>query len=103
MVIHNVYFWLKSETSEEEKKGFEQGIKDFLSAVEEVVKYEIGIPAGTPKRDVVDHSFGYSIFVWFNTVEDHNTYQTHPAHEVFIRDFNQLWAKVQVKDSSVDL
>jgi len=101
MVLHNVYFWLKEEVTESQKTGFEKGIKDFLEAVDEIQRYEIGVPATTPDRDVVDHSFGVSIFVWFNNVEDHNTYQTHEAHDVFIKSFNDLWAKVQVLDSSV--
>ena len=101
MVIHNVYFWLKDDVSASEKNGFEKGIKDFVSSVDEIQKVEIGIPADTPDRDVVDHSFVYSMFVWFNSVEDHNTYQTHPAHDVFVSNFKDLWARVQVLDSTL--
>ena len=101
MVKHNVYFWLKEEVTESEKKGFEKGLNKFLSSIGEIDKAEIGIPAGTPDREVVDKSFGYSIFVSFKNVEDHNIYQGHPAHEVFINDFSSLWAKVQVFDSEV--
>jgi len=38
------------------------------------------------------------MFVWFNTVGDHNAYQKHEAHDVFINSFKALWAKVQVLD-----
>ena len=100
-MVHNVYFWLKSETTENEKKAFEKGMRNFLGAVNEVQKYEIGMPAKTPERDVVDHSFDYSMFVWFDNVEDHNIYQTHPAHDVFVESFKGLWAKVQVIDSAL--
>ncbi len=101
MILHNVYFWLKEEVTDSEKKDFEEGIVAFLSNVEQVQKYKIGIPAGTPQRDVVDHSFAYSIFVWFENVEDHNVYQTHPVHDVFVEKFNGLWSKVQVLDSEL--
>ena len=101
MILHNVYFWLKEEVTESEKKDFVQGIVDFLSNVEQVQKYEIGKPAATPERDVVDHSFNYTMFVWFNTVEDHDVYQTHPAHDIFVNSFSKLWAKVQVIDSEL--
>jgi hypothetical protein len=99
MLQHNVYFWLKDGVSESEKKAFEKGIKDFVGAIKEVNKAEIGIPADTPARDVVDHSFGYSLFTWFTSMENHNIYQEHPAHKKFIEDFSTLWAKVQVYDS----
>lgn len=99
MLIHNVYFWLQPDTPESERKAFEKGMKTFLDAVDEVQKYHIGVPAATPKRDVVEHSFGYSMFVWFNSVEEHNTYQSHPGHDVFIETYKHLWAKVQVLDS----
>ena len=101
MIQHNVYFWLKDEVSESERKGFSKGIKDFVSAVKEVHKAEIGVPAKTESRDVVDHSFGYSLFTWFKTIEDHNIYQEHAAHKKFIDDFSSLWAKVQVYDSEL--
>ncbi|MDA0195769.1 MAG: Dabb family protein [Bacteroidetes bacterium] len=101
MLIHNVYFWLKDEVTPSQKTDFEKGIKDFLDSVDEVQKYQIGIPASTPDRDVVDHSFGVSMFVWFNNVEDHNIYQVHPAHDKFVKRFKDLWAKVQVLDSEM--
>jgi hypothetical protein len=101
MLQHNVYFWLKDGVSEDEKKVFGQGIKDFVGSVKEVAKAEIGVPASTPSRDVVDHSFGYSLFTWFKTMEHHNIYQEHPAHKKFIEDFSHLWSRVQVYDSEI--
>lgn len=101
MLLHNVYFYLNEGVTDSEKKGFEKGTKKFLSAVPEIQKFDIGIPAGTPARDVVDHSFGYSIFVWFKNIDDHNAYQVHPAHEEFINNFSGLWKKVQVIDSEL--
>lgn len=99
MLQHNVYFWLNSGVSESDKKAFEKGIKDFVGAVKEIEHAEVGIPAGTEERDVVDHSFGYSLHVSFNNLENHNIYQVHPAHKKFIDSFSALWAKVQVYDS----
>ncbi|MCG8311298.1 MAG: Dabb family protein [Cytophagales bacterium] len=101
MLQHNVYFWFKEGVSEKDKKGFENGLKKFLGAVKEVQEYEIGIPAGTPDREVVDKSFGYSIFVRFKNVDDHNVYQKHTAHDEFINNFSGLWARVLVMDSEI--
>ena len=101
MLIHNVYFWLKPNTSEADRKGFEQGMKTFLDAVPQIKQYQIGAPAATPKRDVVDQSFDYSMFVYLETLEDQDIYQAHPAHDVFIANFKDLWDKVQVRDSEL--
>lgn len=101
MLQHNVYFWVKEGVSNAGKKKFEQGIRDFISTVKEVKKAEIGIPAPTEERDVVDHSFSYSLFVWFKSIEDHNVYQKHPAHEKFISEYSNLWEKVKVYDSEL--
>ena len=101
MLIHNVYFWLKDDVSEAQALEFYQGITDLISAVDEIERGEIGRPAKTPSREVVDHSFYYSMFVWFNTIEDHNVYQDHPAHHEFIDKFKHLWEKVHVRDSEI--
>ncbi len=101
MLQHNVYFWIKEGVSETEKKKFEQGIQDFVSAIKEIHKVEIGVPAPTDEREVVDHSFAYSMFVWFKSIEHHNVYQEHAAHKKFIADFSSIWEKVNVYDSEL--
>ena len=98
MLQHNVFFYLNEGASESEKEGFEKGMKDFVSAVKEIQKAEFGISAATEDRDVVDHSFGYALFVWFKSMDDHNIYQKHPAHEIFINSFSNLWKEVKVYD-----
>lgn len=101
MFIHNVYFWLKSGTTDVEKADFKQGIYDLLSHVPEVAKFEVGEAAATPSREVVDNSFAYSIFVWFDNLADHDVYQEHPVHHVFVQKYKDLWSKVEVKDSTL--
>lgn len=101
MILHTVHFWLNKEVSEDQKREFIEGIRTFALAVDEIKSFEIGVPAGTPEREVVDNSFQVSLFVHFGNVEDHNIYQSHPAHDVFVNRFNDLWAKVVVRDSSL--
>jgi len=101
MLQHTVYFWVKTGLTKNEKKTFEKGLKELVSNIKEVKKAEIGIPAQTPVRDVVDKSFGYSIFVWFKSLEDHNIYQEHPVHAKFIKECSGFWTKVQVYDSEI--
>ncbi len=97
---HNVYFWLKNTVSDKERKAFEKGMKKFVKSVKEIQKAEIGKPANTARRDVVDHSFDYSLYIRFKSLEDHNVYQEHEAHKQFITDFQSLWAKVLVYDTN---
>lgn len=99
MLQHTVYFWLKSNAGDQDRKDFEQGLKTLVGDVKEVHKSEIGKPAPTPSRDVVDNSFDYSIFTWFKQIVDHDTYQEHPVHKKFIEKYAHLWEKVQVHDS----
>lgn len=100
-MVHNVYFWLRSGTPDEEIRRFEKGLEDFLSAVDEIAEYQIGKPAATPEREVTNHDFVFSIFVHFKSVSDHDKYQEHPAHQVFIDSFSMLWSKVSVLDSEL--
>ena len=99
MLIHNVYFWLKADVSENDLKDFEKGLETLVNAVPQIVKGEYGKAAVTEDREVVDNTFGYSLFLWFENLEDHNTYQVHEAHDKFISDHSSLWSKVRVRDS----
>lgn len=98
---HNVYFWMKDGSTDADKKKLQKGLQDLVNGVKEVKKAEIGIPAGTPAREVVDQSFGFSLFTWFESIEDHDVYQEHPLHTKFIEDCASLWNKVVVYDSQV--
>lgn len=100
LLQHNVYFYFTDDISPEEISGFEAGLKKLLS-IDEVYKYEIGIPGPTENREVTDHSFGFSFFSWFQTMEDYEVYAVHPVHLDFIEEFNHLWADVKVYDSKI--
>ncbi|MDR9364545.1 MAG: Dabb family protein [Balneolaceae bacterium] len=100
MLQHTVYFYLNEDVTEEERQQFEEGLEALLS-IEEIYRSEIGIPAGTPDREVTDHSFGYSIFTWFETMDDYEVYAEHPDHMEFIDQYESLWADVKVYDTQV--
>lgn len=100
MLQHTVYFYLNEDVTEEQKEDFEEGLQELLS-IEEVFKFEIGVPGSTPERDVTDHSFGYSIFTWFETMENYEVYAEHPVHMDFIDEYSHLWADVKVYDSEI--
>jgi hypothetical protein len=100
LLQHNVYFYLNEDVTEQEAAEFEKGLEKLMS-IDEVYKYQLGTPGPTPDRDVTDHSFGYSIFSWFKTMEDYEVYAQHPTHLEFIDEYSGLWADVKVYDSKV--
>jgi hypothetical protein len=96
MHIHNVYFWL-NDCSDERKTAFEEGMTDLLK-IDLIEKAYWGQPAGVD-REVVDSSYDYSLTVIFKNRENHDAYQTHPDHDVFIENHKDLWKTVKVLDT----
>ncbi|MGB0991994.1 MAG: Dabb family protein [Akkermansiaceae bacterium] len=95
---HHVYFWLK-----EEKKNtadcevFEKGLAALFD-IEHVAGGVFGKSSDTPARPVTDKSFDYALSMKFDSLENHNTYQDHPEHDVFVDQFKDWWDKVLVMD-----
>ena len=100
LLQHNVYFYLNEDITEDEKAEFEEGLNKLMS-IEEIHSYQLGVPGSTPEREVTDHSFGYSIFSWFKTMDDYQVYAEHPVHLEFIDEYSHLWADVKVYDSVI--
>ncbi len=97
-VIHQVYFWLKRPGSAEDRGQLIEGLRA-LAGIEVVRSLDIGIPASTEERAVVDSSFDVSELMIFDTVEDQKIYQDHPLHQDFVARCGHLWDKVVVYDS----
>ncbi len=95
---HHVFFWLKNPASKEDLSKLIQGLNS-LRKIETIRSLQIGIPASTEKRDVVDNSFSVSELMFFDDVEDQKIYQDHPLHKKFIEDCSPLWEKVIVYDA----
>lgn len=100
MLQHTVFFYMNDDVTEEEREQFEEGLIKLLE-IPEVYRSETGIPAGTEERDVTDHSYAYSIYTWFETMEDYNVYAEHPDHLEFIDTYNHLWSDVKVYDADI--
>lgn len=96
-IVHHVFFWLKNPGSVTDRDKLVEGVKT-LSKIEAIKELHVGIVAGTEKRDVVDASWGVSELMFFNTLEDQATYQDHPVHLEFIKNYSALWSKVVVYD-----
>src|SRR6056297_3319024 len=100
MLQHTVLFYLNDDVTEQQRNEFVEGLKELLE-IESIYKSELGVPGDTESRDVTDHSFGYSIYTWFETMEDYKIYDEHPDHMQFIDTYNSLWADVKVYDSEL--
>lgn len=94
--VHSVYFWLKEDVNDTQRKSFQQGLED-LGNCPTVLDAFIGPPADTP-REVVDNSYDFALLVFFRNKADHDAYQEDEGHHRFIRDFKDLWARVQIYD-----
>ena len=97
-LIHHVFFWLKEPANPQVRKQFEAALKKLLR-VKTIRISHVGVPASTESRDVVDHSYSYSLMVVFDSKEDQDSYQVDPIHQAFVAENSHLWNKVVVYDS----
>ena len=95
---HHVFFWLKNPDSKEDLAKLIAGVRT-LAAIETVRAIQVGVPASTEKRAVVESSYSVSELLMFDDVEGQNAYQVHPIHQKFVADCSHLWSKVVVFDS----
>jgi hypothetical protein len=97
MLAHHVLFWLKPETTDQQKTDFKKGLES-LKGVETIVSIHIGIPA-LIERAVVDTSYTFSLVIMFNDLEGHNVYQVHPLHKAFLENCRQYFDRVVIYDA----
>lgn len=97
-LVHHVFFWLKNPSSTADRDKLVEGVKT-LAKIETVKELHVGILASTEKRDVVDTSWAVSELMFFNDVQAQSTYQQHPVHLEFIKNYGHLWEKVIVYDA----
>jgi hypothetical protein len=97
-LVHHVFFWLKNAGSAEDRAKLMEGLET-LKGIQEIGQLLIGTPAGTEKRDVVDHSYDVSELMFFNNQAEQDAYQVHPIHKAFVEKYSHLWEKVVVYDT----
>ena len=98
-LAHHVFFWLKNPDSIADRDALIEGVRA-LAAIPTIRAMHVGVPADVEPRPVVDGSYSVSELLFFDTLEDQNTYQVHPLHQAFIARFSPLWARVVVYDIS---
>jgi hypothetical protein len=98
MLVHTVYFWLKTNLSPEDGQKFRDGV-DALATIESTEQVIIGTPAGTTQRPVIDDSYDCGLTVILKDLPAHDSYQDDPIHHKFIADCKDLWERVQIYDA----
>lgn len=96
-ILHQVFFWLKRAGSAEDRDQLVTGLRS-LAKIDVIRSLQVGVPASTEKREVVDSSFDVSELMVFNNVADQKIYQDHPLHQEFVAKHSHLWSKVIVYD-----
>jgi len=99
MIIHHVFFWLKNPA---DAPGLLEGLKT-LRAIPQVGQLLIGLPASTEKREVVDNSYHVSELMYFESLASQKEYQDHPIHQKFVANYSNLWEKVVVYDTKMEM
>jgi hypothetical protein len=97
MLTHHVLFWLKPETTEEQKKAFRKGLES-LQKIQTIKSFYIGVPAPI-SRPVVDTSYTFSLLLVFGDLAAHDSYQVDPIHKTFLDEFRVMFEKVVIYDS----
>jgi hypothetical protein len=75
-----------------------EGLKT-LKKIETVLELHVGVLASTEKRDVVDTSWQVSELMFFKDLAGQATYQAHPVHVAFVKNYSHLWDRVVVYDA----
>lgn len=97
MIAHHVLFWLKADTTAEQKAAFLKGLQT-LEHIEVVKTYHIGTPAPI-ERAVVDTTYTFSLVLFFEDLAAHDVYQVHPVHKAFLDEFRVFFEKVVIYDA----
>jgi stress responsive alpha/beta barrel protein len=98
MLIHSVYFWLKSDLTQSERSNFTAEVKK-LSAIRTVENIYVGAPASIAERSVTDRSFDVALTLVFKDGPAHDSYQVDPVHLAFVERNKSSWTKVLIYDS----
>jgi len=99
MFLHSVFFWMKPGLTCDEATAFEEGLQGLCGRTT-ATSGSYGKPAGTD-RDVVDNSYGYGLFLFFEDAAGQDVYQVSEVHQQFIADHASKWERVQVYDTEL--
>jgi hypothetical protein len=97
MIAHHVLFWLKADTTNEQKIAFQKSMST-LEKIEGLKFFHAGIPSPI-ERAVIDTTYTFSLFLAFEDMTAHDVYQVHPLHIAFLEEFRIFFDKVIIYDA----
>ena len=97
MLVHTVFFWLKSDLNSDQRSAFRAGV-DSLTGIESAEAVYVGTPADTD-RPVIDRSYDIGLTVVLKDMAAHDAYQVDPIHRKFVDEFGSFWERVVIYDA----
>ena len=98
MLVHSVYFWLRSDLGSDDQEKFWSKVRS-LVAIDGVRHGWVGIPAETEDRPIIDKSYTCALVLVFDDLAGHDSYQTDPVHDDFRNGCAGFWSKIQIYDA----
>lgn len=98
MLVHSVFFWLRTDLSADERADFRAGV-DSLAGIESASAVYVGSPSATEQRPMIDNSYDVGLTVFLEDIAAHDAYQVDSIHNDFIQRFATYWTKVKIYDA----
>ena len=95
--VHHVLFYTPATASAADHAKLLEGLQK-LRGIPAIKLAHIGTPAATD-RAVIDRDYTYSWLCFFASAADELSYQEHPIHDEFRRDYARYWEKVVIYDA----
>ena len=96
MHSHTVFFWLNNVLPLDAISDFEKGLES-LVRIPLVIDGYFGKPADT-NRSIVDRTYSYGLTLHFNSIIEHDLYQSDPTHQDFVANHSGKWKRVLIYD-----
>ena len=99
MLVHSVYFWLKTDLSNADQEKFWTSVRRLLT-IGSVRHGWVGVPANTEERPIIDKSYSCALTLVFDDMAGHDSYQSDPVHDEFRTGCAGCWSKIQIYDAT---
>ena len=97
LFVHHVFFYMPATASAADRAILLEGLQK-MQRIPGLKLAHIGTPAATD-RAVIDRTYTYSWLCFFESAAAELSYQQHPIHDEFRRDYARYWEKVVIYDS----
>jgi hypothetical protein len=101
MIVHNVYFTLKDNSTENKQKLLD-ACKKYLTKHNGELHFGAGVLAADFKRPVNDRDWDVGLHIVFKDRAAHDEYQEAARHKQFIEENKENWKNVRVFDTLVE-